>query len=95
MQINVMETRIDKRCIEFVANHIAQYGGIPSVWDTWQAAQKSTVPAVHADNIDYTPAFETELISCRADHVFYAGDGDIKILSQRLNSAIKASQNFA
>jgi hypothetical protein len=38
MQINVMETRIDKRCIEFVANHIAQYGSVPSVWDTWQAA---------------------------------------------------------
>jgi hypothetical protein len=50
MQINVKETVVDKRCIEFIANHIAQYGDDPSTWSTWRAALKAAEPVQQTAN---------------------------------------------
>jgi hypothetical protein len=89
MQINVKETVVDKLCIEFIANHIAQYGDDPSTWSTWQAALKAAELAQLSHNIDYTAALETELKRNRlSDHIDLE-DADIHELATRLNAALQ------
>jgi len=89
MQINVKETVVDKRCIEFIANHIAQYGDDPSTWSTWQAALKAAGPVQHADNIDYTAAFEAELTSIANDSKMCIPSIILQTWATRLNSVVK------